>query len=79
MNPSKKAKIDEDVKAVKEYLIKELGNNWQEASVPRAQSASKLVNPAKSPRPWESVAKAVNDGSFLDWVRSHIASKVTWM
>lgn len=79
MNPSKKAKIKDDVKSLKDYLIQELGNNWQSASVPRDQSRSKLVNPARSPKPWESTARAINDGSFDKWVRSHLDSKVTWM
>ena len=76
--PSQMVKIQEDVRAVKEYLIDKLGNTWQEASVPRAQAASKLVNPARSPRPWQSVARALNEDKFDSWVRGHLDSKVTW-
>ena len=76
---AKRKKIDTDVDALKKHLITVLGNNWQSAAVPRARDASKLVNPAKSPRPWESAARAVNDGSYSDWIRTHLDTKVTWM
>eukprot|EP00965_Chrysotila_dentata_P133804 4425322-Pleurochrysis_carterae.AAC.1 len=38
-------KIVDDVDAVVEYLKRKLGATWNEASVPRAQSNSRLVNP----------------------------------
>ena len=78
-NPRKMKKIKDDVRAVVDHLKAELGSTWQEAAAYRVQKDSKLVNPAKSPKPWDSVMRAVNSGQFDDWVRGHLDTKVTWM
>ena len=78
-NPKKMKKIRDDVDAIKNHLIQELGSTWAQACVPRAQKDSKLVNPPKSVCPWKSSATAVDNGSFVDWVRGHLSTKVTWM
>ena len=72
-------KIQADVQAVKDHLIKTLGSTWQQAAVPRAQKDSLLVNPPKAPRPWQSITRSLNDNSFCPWVRYHLDSKVKWM
>jgi hypothetical protein len=77
--PAKRKKIDEDVQAVVDFLVKLLGGTWAQASQPRAQKDSLLVNPPKSIRPWLSVQRLGQSRAFLDWVQSHIRSKVTWM
>ena len=76
--PKQMANIRQDVQKVTEYLIEKLGGTWSEACVSRAQTDSLLVNPPRSPRPWVSISKAVNDGSFWKWVESHLDSKVKW-
>ena len=75
----KMKKIREDVQAIVDHLKGKLGSTWQEASKDRAKKDSLLVNPPKSPKPWDSIMNAVNNGTFDGWVRSHIASKVKWM
>ena len=76
--PGQMIKIQNDVTAVVNHLIKVLGGTWATACVPRAQKDSLLVNPPRSPRPWISISKAVNEGKFGPWVASHLDSKVTW-
>ena len=78
----KMKKIDADVAAVVEHLKVTLGSTWAQASVPRLQANSKLVNPPRTPKPWESVARMVarnNGQDYNDWIESHLNSKVTWM
>ena len=72
-------KIIDDVDAVVEHLKRKLGATWGEASVPRAQSSSKLVNPPRSVRPWISVRKEAEGDEFEAWVKMHLDSKVPWM
>ena len=77
--PGRMKKVNNDVQALVEHLKKTLGHTWVQACTPRAQKESLLVNPPRSPKPWESILQAVKDGSFSGWVRHHIATKVTWM
>ena len=77
--PGRMKKVNNDVQALVEHLKKTLGHTWVQACTPRAHKESLLVNPPRSPKPWESILKAVKDGSFSGWVRHHIATKVTWM
>ena len=79
IQPHKMKKIDSDVQLVKDYLIETLGGTWADACVPREQTDSLLVNPARSPRPWESVERMLEDDLFNKWVRGHLHSKVPWM
>ena len=79
IKPHVHKKIQTDVNALKGHLISTLGNTWQQASAPRDQRNSLLVNPPYSPRPWVSVASSLNSGSFTAWVRHHLDTKVTWM
>ena len=43
-----------DVAAVVEHLKATLGATWAQASVPRQQANSLLVNPPRTPKPWVS-------------------------
>ena len=64
-------KIDADVAAVVEHLKATLGATWAQASVPRQQANSLLVNPARTPKPWESRNRmvAANGGRvYIDWI-----------
>ena len=75
-------KIDRDVQAVVEHLKATLGATWAQASVPRVQANSLLVNPPKSRRPWlsrDAMIAEQGGRAFRDWIRSHLDSKVTWM
>ena len=72
-------KIQNDVNAVVEHLKDKLGTTWAAACVPRQPRNSILVNPPSSVRPWESVARMCGNPDFEAWVRSHLATKVTWM
>ena len=75
-------KIDKDVRAVVEHLKVTLGATWAQASVPRPQANSLLVNPPMTSRPWLSrdTMLADNGGcTFLEWIRGHLQTKVTWM
>ena len=65
-----------------EHLKATLGATWAQASVLRQQANSLLVNPARTPKPWESRDRmvAANGGrDFIDWIRGHLDTKVTWM
>ena len=77
--PSQRKNIQKDVQAVVDFLVDKLGGTWAETSRSRAPQDSKLVNPPRSPRPWKAIEKIGRDAEFLDWVRGHISSKVTWM
>ena len=79
VQPGKMKKISEDVNLIVEKLKKVLGATWAEACVPRPQKDSKLINPPKSPMPWKSVMKSVEDGTFIDWVKGHLRTKISWM
>ena len=75
-------KIHTDVAAVVEHLKTTLGSTWAQASVPRPQANSRLVNPARSPKPWVSRDRKVaeqNGHAFNHWIRGHLDTKVTWM
>ena len=75
-------KIDADVAAVVEHLKATLGATWAQASVPRLQGKSRLVNPPRTPKPWESVNRMVNANlgqDYAKWIEGHLDSKVTWM
>ena len=75
-------KIEEDVQAVVDHLKAKLGSTWAQASQPRQQKDSLLVNPPRSSKPWVSrdTMVAANGGrDFDEWVRGHLDSKVTWM
>ena len=75
-------KIEADVAAVVKHLKVTLGATWAQASVPRAQANSRLLNPARTPKPWESVNRMVNANGGLNydaWLKGHLDSKVTWM
>ena len=75
-------KIRVDVQLVVDHLKKHLGSTWAQASVPRQQANSKLVNPARSRRPWLSRDAMVqkNGGrDFNEWIEGHLDSKVAWM
>ena len=79
---NKMKKIEADVAAVVKHLKATLGATWAQASVPRAQANSRLLNPARTPKPWESVNRMVNANGGLNydaWLRGHLDSKVTWM
>jgi len=77
--PAQMKKFAADVQAVVDHLSATLGATWEEASMQRGQGSSKLVQPPRSPRPWMSVQKAVEEGKFTPWVEGHLHSKVTWM
>tara|TARA_B110000046_G_scaffold149282_1_gene157416 strand:- start:183 stop:1061 length:879 start_codon:yes stop_codon:yes gene_type:complete len=79
---NKMKKIDADVAAVVEHLKATLGATWAQASVPRLQGNSRLVNPPRTPKPWESVNRMVNANlgqDYAKWIEGHLDSKVTWM
>ena len=78
-NPAKKVKVDADVQMLVDHLVQTLGGTWAEAGAPSSHSDCKLINPPRSPKPWESIKRSVSDASFDEWVRSHIADKVRWM
>ena len=68
--------------AVVEYLKATLGATWAQASVPRQQANSLLVNPPRTPKPWVSRDRkvAANNGrDFIEWIHGHLDTKVTWM
>ena len=71
--------IADDVNAIVEHLEYKLGSTWVEACVSREKNSTKLVSPSRSVRPWDSVANAVQDGSYSRWIRGHLDSKVPWM
>ena len=85
----KKIKLDTD--AIRDHLINKLGDTFHAACVPReavakratsgapAVEGSRLINPARSPKPWVSVQRVVADGSWGPWIRSHLDTKITWM
>ena len=77
--PGKMKKIEADVNLIFELLKAKLGATWVAACIPREQKDSILVNPPKSPKPWKSVMKSIEDGSFSEWVRGHLRTKITWM
>ena len=79
MAPYKRKAIDQDVQAVVEHLVDKLGSTWAVAKQARIQKDSILVNPARSPRPWQAVAALGQSAAYSAWVRGHIATKVTWM
>ena len=71
-----------DVAAVVEYLQTTLGATWAQASVPRQQANSLLVNPARTPKPWASrdhMVAANGGADYNAWIRGHLDTKVTWM
>jgi hypothetical protein len=79
---NKMKSIEQDVQRVVEHLITKLGSTWAQASVPRQQGNSILVNPPRSSRPWLSRDTMVqrNGGrDFNEWIEGHLDSKVTWM
>eukprot|EP00965_Chrysotila_dentata_P003369 109982-Pleurochrysis_carterae.AAC.1 len=79
MQPGQRKKINDDVDAVVEYLKQKLGATWSVASQPRAHQRSLIVNPARSARPWMSVAKVGRDKDLEAWIRGHLDFKITWM
>ena len=71
--------ITDDVQGIVDHLVKTLGGTWQAALVPRDHANGKLVNPPRSPRPWEAVARIAASAHFDAWMRGHLDSKVPWM
>ena len=61
-NPATMKSIRDDVDAIVEYLKDKCGSTWAAACVPGR--ATRLVNPARSPKPWLSVQRAERDGSL---------------
>ena len=78
-SPNQMKSIRGEVQSVVNHLVAQLGGTWQTALVPRGPKDSKLVNPPKSPQPWEAVARLAASGEFDDWMKGHLDSKVTWM
>lgn len=79
VKPREMKKIQQDVDAVVEHLKVTLGAKWSDACKPRAQLSSVLVNPARSPRPWEAIKKTGSSAAFAEWVKGHLDSKISWM
>ena len=71
--------IAEDVAAIVDHLKDQLGSTWSEACIPREKNGSKLVSPARSVNPWDSIATAIQNESYSRWIRSHLDTKVSWM
>lgn len=79
--PYKGKSIDADAQRVVDFLEQKLGGTWDAALVPRAPQDSLLVNPPKSKRPWEEVARIIaapGPDDYAEWVKGHLDSKVTW-
>ena len=74
--PAKMVKIHNDVQLVVDLLCDKIGSTWAEALTPRDKKDSKIVNPPRSPRPWEAVA--AGKPTLPEWVRGHLHSKVMW-
>ena len=79
VSPREMKSIQTDVQLVVDHLVDMLGGSWAVALVPRAPKDSLLVNPPKSPRPWEAVERLARSPDYGDWIRGHLDSKVTWM
>ena len=81
VSPHQMKYIQSDVMLVVlvDHLVRKLRGSWTEALVHRAHQNSELVNPPRSPRPWEMVAKVGCSAEFDLWIKSHLDSKVTWM
>ena len=75
--PAVIASIKSDVDKVVNHLQDKLGSTWQDANVAREQRGSKIIQPPRSPKPWERVEHCL-DG-LAEWMKQHIDSKVSWM
>ena len=79
VSPHQMKYIQSDVMLIVNHLVGKLGRTWQDALVHRDHLNSKLVNPPRSPRPWEMVAKVGCSAEFDTWIKGHLDSKITWM
>ena len=76
--------IDEDVGFIKDWLVREVGGNWYEATAQRTIPHSVFLNHRATRTPHQQMMDtAFGRGSrretYAEYVRRHLENKIPWM